>query len=670
MEKIKEKIKQVKEFIIEKTQILIELIKKYYPVVKERYLNFRFKGILAIVCVLFVIAVILFIERSGISINYEHRSLDLLPKEKIVLKENAHKKASKDTLILMNTADPNSVDAWDQFEVILADMKIGYDLIDLTYEVEETTELSVEKTEGETTEKQTEETTYNFDDYESVIVLMADLSPLKNNILTLCEWVQGGGDVLFPLTFSYNGYAGLMERYLGVEDASYTYAVADDIYIEDGFMIGGGRDFPITGGFESSWSVRLAHDDSVKILAHTADEREVPLIWESYYGKGKFVVVNIGMYEKSNRGFYVAAISLLGDISVYPVINGSVFYLDDFPSQIPSGNNEYILRDYGTTIRDFYVNIWWPDMMNFADKYGIKFTGLAIECYDDTVDGTTEEAPDKGTFINFGNMLMRMGGEIGYHGYNHQPLCFGNIDYRGAYDYKTWENYGAMKSAFDALVDFCDELFPDVKMAIYVPPSNILSDEGRSFLLKEYPQIETISGTYFFEQDYMFYCVQEFDVDKNGIVDQPRIISGCDLDEYMELASVSELNYRYVNSHFTHPDDALDPERGAEDGWEYLEASFDEYLNWLYTSAPNLRNFTGSEMSAAVQRYVGTSVKKTVKGNTLTLKVNNFYDEAHFMVRFNNGKTPDKITGGEITHMTGDLYQVTANADKVTITLK
>ena len=92
-----------------------------------------------------------------------------------------------------------------------------------------------------------------------------------------------------------------------------------------------------------------------------------------------------------------------------------------------------------------------------------------------------------------------------------------------------------MKGAFDELTDFCDELFPDVKMQIYVPPSNLLSKEGRQFLLNKYPQIKTISGIYFEDDELDFSCTQEFDVSAGGIVDLPRIVSGCKLSEFMEL---------------------------------------------------------------------------------------------------------------------------------------
>ena len=612
--------------------------------VKEMYLNFRYKGILAIILIFAIISVILFTERSGIQYNYEKNELDFLPAEKIITKDEAFQMASRDTLLLYSSNSKSSAYAIDEFRTIFKDMKVGYDEVDLSVGVMP-----------------------DISKYDVVVPVMSDLSPIGESIISLCDWVYSGGNVLLPLSLQKNAYSSVLESKLGIADSSYDNIVVDSIYIADGFMIGGGRGFTFDDPFDSAWSVQVI-DSDITVYAHSDDEYKIPLIWESRYGKGKFVVDNFGIYEKVIRGFYVASYSLLQDVCVYPVINGSVFYLDDFPSQIPSGNSSYIKRDYNTSIRDFYVNIWWPDMMNFADKYGIRYTGLAIECYDDAVDGTTGAAPDKGTFLNFGNMLMRQGGEIGYHGYNHQPLCLGNVDYKGYFDYKTWDSYAAMKSAFDELVDFCDELFPKINISIYVPPSNVLSQEGRAFLLNEYPQIKTISGIYFEDAAVEASCVQEYEVSEDGIVDQPRVVSACKLEPFMKLAVISELNYHYINSHFTHPDDALDPERGAELGWEKLSEHFNEYLSWLYNSAPNIRNFTGSEMSAAVQRYAAITVDKEISKDKVTFNIGNFYDNAQLMVRFNKN-LPSKVSGGKITHITGNLYIIEAESDTVTVLL-
>ena len=136
------------------------------------------------------------------------------------------------------------------------------------------------------------------------------------------------------------------------------------------------------------------------------------------------MVCNIGIYDKVMRGFYASAISLLGDATAYPVINSAVFYLDDFPSPVPSGDGTYIKRDYGLSIADFYTKVWWPDLQKLAQKYGIRYTGVMIENYEDAVNQTEPaRQADTTQFRYFGGMLLQMGGELGFHGYNHQPLA-------------------------------------------------------------------------------------------------------------------------------------------------------------------------------------------------------------------------------------------------------
>lgn len=605
---------------------------------------FEYKGLAAITLVFAVITIILFLERSGIQYQYNTLSLSFLPSDATMPKAEALAQVPKDCLLLYSSESVESRQALEEFEMILTDMKVGHDTIDIA-EVDD----------------------YDFNDYKTAILLINNLSYLQDKLIELDTWVYNGGGAMFPMTLSKEAYFSVMEAKFGILESSYSYAVVDSIYVAENFMVGGGKSFLITDPWDSALTVRLNSSDHVTVHAYTGDERQIPLIWESRYGSGKFVLDNFGLYTKEVRGLYAASYSLLNSVTVYPVINASCFYLDDFPSQIPSGSNAYIWRDYGTSIRDFYVNIWWPDMMNLADQYGLKYTGLAIQCYDENVDGTTPSSADEQTFLKFGNMLLRMGGEIGYHGYNHQPLCLDDCDYMGYYDYKTWESEAAMKSALDTLVELCEELFPGVQLSVYVPPSNMLSEGAEEFLIREYPNIKSISGIYFDGMDVDFYCTQEFDVREDGVVEQPRIISGCDVDDYSKLAALSELNLHYINSHFTHPDDSLDPERGAELGWETLKSMFCEYLDWLYTAAPNIRNFTGSEMSAAIQRYTALTVSTSVSEAAVEISIGNFSDEAQLMVRFNDAR-PKDVAGGTLEQLTDTLYLLQADQSHVTVT--
>lgn len=382
------------------------------------------------------------------------------------------------------------------------------------------------------------------------------------------------------------------------------------------------------------------------------------------------MVCNIGIYDKVMRGFYASAISLLGDASAYPVINSAVFYLDDFPSPVPSGDGTYIKRDYGLSIADFYTKVWWPDLQKLAQKYGIRYTGVMIENYEDAVNQTEPaRQADTTQFRYFGGMLLQMGGELGFHGYNHQPLALWDTDYGTLYDYKTWKNKETLVASLNELIAFQDEVLPNAHGSVYVPPSNILSARARQLIGTDVPRIKTIASTYFEDGTDLPY-VQEFGVASDGIVEQPRIVSGGMVDDsYMRLAAVSELNMHYVSTHFMHPDDLLDPDRGAKEGWEVYKGGLTDYLDWLTKSAPDLRRQTASECSGAIQRFSSVTVSVDTGADAWTLSLGNFHDEAWLMFRANNGE-PGAVTGGELTHLTGDLYLLKANDNTLTIERK
>ena len=99
-----------------------------------------------------------------------------------------------------------------------------------------------------------------------------------------------------------------------------------------------------------------------------------------------------------------------------------------------------------------------------------------------------------------------------------------------------------------------------------------------------------------------------------------------------------------------------------------MRIRFDRLLNWLYQSAPDLRDFTGSEFSAAVQRYAAVAPDVRMQEDKLVLSIQNFYDDAQFLVRFNT-KEPGEVTGGTLVPLTGNLYLLQADQDTVTVSL-
>lgn len=131
-----------------------------------------------------------------------------------------------------------------------------------------------------------------------------------------------------------------LSGYLGIEEGGISYTAITGMELEDGFMLGS-KDFNFHWGEPMLTALDVRLKSSARVYARSDDRRRVPLVWSADCGKGRWVVMNHGFAEKATRGLTCAAYSLMEDISVWPVINASAFFLDDFPvalSQWATGN--------------------------------------------------------------------------------------------------------------------------------------------------------------------------------------------------------------------------------------------------------------------------------------------------------------------------------------------
>lgn len=600
----------------------------------------KFKIVLISLGVLVLVAYVLFLDNYGIDYTIQHPITDELPQSFI------DKKLDKDEikttcLLLRDSTQENSELFTNHVDDVLSIMRVGFDTVDLAHEP-----------------------LPDVKNYSTVVIVFQNLEVLGDRISEICDWVEyDGGGVMLYCTPDASPVFRYLAPKLGIDEGGVSYSEIKGMIISDGFMLGG-------DGFKLHWgepmptalSINLQPD--AEIFIESDDSAPVPLLWRYNYGKGRFVVNNHGLTDKASRGLISSAYTLLEDVSMHPVINASVFFLDDFPSPVPMGDGEYIRKEYGRDISSFYSSVWWPEMLEFCDIYGIKYTGLVIEDYDDKVDGTFPRQNDTERFTHFGSMLLDYGGEIGIHGYNHQPICFTGFKYDDNMDYNSWPNEDNVETAMKEVKDFIHELFPEVKPQVYVPPSNVLSEEGRAMFKEKFPFIKTIASLYL--ESEVGYS-QEFEIADDGVVEFPRIVSGAILDQYMYWDAINCLNLYYVNSHFIHPDDVLDIDRGAELGWSVLRDNLDKFMNWLFTSAPNIRSLSGTEASNATERFDVLTYEKTVnKDGDITIRFDGYYDEAFMMLRFNSG-TPREVLGGNIEHISGDFYLLTVNSDIITI---
>lgn len=602
----------------------------------------RWRGLALAWAAFVLIAAVLFAERAGVGYTGTDFDDAMLDRSEARTAEQAAATLPESCLVLFDSAQDGVSEAREQFERILLDMKIGARWVD--------------------TASTDESDIPSFSDYDRIVVLMPALDPIAERIQALSDWVRQGGNLVVGMTLERTEALDALAPTLGIEDAG-SLVTAESIVPDADFMAGGGQRYELSDPFESSLSVTLAPE--ARVRAATGDAG-VPLIWSYDTGEGRAAVCNIGVYDKVLRGFYACAISLSREACVWPVINSAVFYLDDFPSPVPSGDGVYIERDYGLSIADFYAKVWWPDLTRLSMRYGLRYTGAMIENYDDDTEGPLVWQSDPGQFRYYGGLLLRQGGELGYHGYNHQPLCLPDTDYGTLYSYNTWASVEAVEESLRQLAAFQSEVLPGAECSVYVPPSNILSQQARAAIGADLPEIRTIASTYF-DDDAGFAYTQEFEVAEDGVVEQPRIVSGSMAgDTYMRLAAASELNMHFVSTHFMHPDDLLDPDRGAQEGWEAYKSGLEDYLDWLEDAVPEIRKQTGTECSAAIQRFAGVTAQCSSDADAWTLSLDGFEDEAWLLLRANDG-VPGSVEGGTVENVAGDLYLVHATSSEVRI---
>lgn len=600
----------------------------------------RFRELIGVVAGFILLFIVLIVERVGILYEDKTPDVQILPDDQIVhMKESVR---AKSCLLIWNSSDENSQKAYNIYHQVLIELRVPYEEMEV-YDIDDGFANRISK-------------------YKTIIIAMNDMDPFGKSVQKLMSWVSKGGRLLFGVPLYRTDVFDFFSTKLGVVSAEYAYARVDEFVSEPDFMLGSQITYPITDAYESSIKVIL--DDECKVYAHTGDGK-VPLVWTRDYNKGRFVVCNFGYTEKSYRGIFASAYTLLEDVFIYPVINASTFYLDDFPSPVPSGNGEFVKRDYNMGIADFYSRVWWPDMLALGNKHNIKYTGLIIETYKDKTSGKLPANESTSNYYYYGNMLLNQGGELGFHGYNHQPLCLPNFEFKKELGYNTWEDEETMRESIKELERFSGSMFPSQSLSVYVPPSNILSEEGRRMLGIDFPRVKVIASIYPEGSDEY---VQEFSVSPDGIIETPRIISGGVIDNYMKISAFSELNLHYVCSHFMHPDDLLDEDRGAELGWEVQKNRLDEYMTWIDESSRGIRHLTGSEMGGAVQRYVNLVPDYyELFDENVILNSTGLIDTAYYMVRVNDGEL-SKAYGGELKKLNGTLYLLKAQSQRITMT--
>ena len=174
------------------------------------------------------------------------------------------------------------------------------------------------------------------------------------------------------------------------------------------------------------------------------------------------------------------------------------------------------------------------------------------------------------------------------------------------------------------------------------------------------PDLKVISGTYSNEGESGDVYVQDFEIAEDGIAEFPRITSGMIPEDFDTFTAVNGVGLYGVFSHFIHPDDIFDEERGKNQTWEKLYEGYCDMMDWLHATFTFLRPLTAAEAADALKVADQVEPHLEIAEEEIVGSLENFYGEAFFYLK--TDKKPvaadDSCSIEQIDPEKGSLYYI------------
>ena len=472
-------------------------------------------------------------------------------------------------------------------------------------------------------------------DFCTIVVITSETTKI-NDLDGLFKYAFEGGNILF----AYRTDLSTIYNKIGVKDFSNFIETTGIKLYSNLFIKGAGEEFNGSSFINSSYSVSLS--DKLDLYGTSTDN--VRLMWKKQYGSGNIIYFNGTMLsEKNTRGLIVGLLGKLDNSFIYPIVNAKVMFIDDFPFPIADGFYGKITKEYDLNIRKFYRDIWWKSMIKIANKYNVIYTTSIIGSFDDKVSIITELSSDKfkEDYRNFARDILSMKGEIGIHGYNHQPLKVDKYINKKL-GYKNWESKDTIAMGLNKLNKLNKSILPKYEFSIYVPPSNIISDYGREVLIDVNKEIKVISSLY--TENVRDEYSQEFEISSDGIIEFPRISSSYNYSEYKKWEIINGINLLGIYSHFIQPYNVYN-----EVSWEKTLKEFDGFNYQIYNDYKWLRPMTASKAANELVKYLNVDVKYKKTDKYIKIYCDNFNGPLYFILKsHSNIKETDNCTASKI----------------------
>ena len=576
------------------------------------------RKIILFIGILFVIGVFVQIFRvlnfsEFFQVKQEYIEEDYSP----VSSKKITKKYSK--ILVINSLSDSGNSVFNNLKKTFDYSKINYDVIN----IEEINELR-----NEINKKK-----------PSMVIIVTEKVDNFDEIGIFNKYLTKGGRIAFLIRNSnniFNKMAGISE----INNYVNTSGIKFNIHFFPGLT-----ELEINSNYLSHSQLDVKIENNCKVIAYSKNNN--PLIWTHEAYAGNILYVNSTMFQdKINRGLLLQLISFLSDNFLTTIFNAKLFNIDDFPAPIKPGQDKIIYDYYRKDNEYFYKYIWWSDLYNFKEKFNLKLTGLIIGIYNLSVKIPLENfhIKEKLDLKFLGRKLLETNGELGLHGYNHNPLAVDeDINFK-KFGYKKWANEKAIRNSLIKMKHLMADLYGHINIYTYVPPSNLMNKQFINIIKDVFPNLKVVAGVYTSGSE-KGELVQEFEF-VNDVLYTPRISSGYIYSEEKMWQIYNGIAHIGLVNHFIHPDDLLDYNRSKNKTWKELRENIHKIFKKINDRFGFIRPMTNIEFYYEYKKYSNTGLFFEKKNNGVEIHYENFVPPIFHLYKIRN-KTVKKVTGGE-----------------------
>ena len=477
---------------------------------------------------------------------------------------------------------------------------------------------------------------------------------------SLTYYVEAGGKIIFCSLPDYLVIAKseTLKNLLGIQQLRAKTVTLQEIWLYGGFLLGGEtcysfdelqdpdridmeREIPwydISSRTKTYMVGFIKAEEQTKQELHNEDMPAI--IWRCNTGEGSIFAVNGDYMEgKSTLGILDAMVYESQNYALYNVVNAQNLSLTGFPD-LTKENEKKFTEVYGFDSKQFCQNIVWPDLVSVAQDGDWKITAYLAK----KQDNVSKEDADVKSLVDYLKYFNEESAEAG--------ISLGRMN-----DTDIQKSLEADKQEIEKQ----DITYPFSGAYIRSENEEQLSKLVKDEKLKIFSDVRTICKAYDEEQPVFSWMT-------DWITTQAITMNGYQYtykDDFRLKSIQTALGYSNVQADIYR---AIWPQK-RKDEWEVISEKLASNISTYWNPFSVFEKTTITESDTRVRRFLNESVTSDRKADQISIKVENFNEDAWMMLR-THGEKIESMKNGSWEKIEDDAYLLHLTSSQATVTLK